>query len=65
MSISRALHCDPKTAQRDQLVRGMLELDGYTVVVVQSCHLDDPQAMRQHWESIAVAIGRGDLGAYQ
>ena len=34
--MSRGLHGDPKTAQRDQLIRGMLELDGYTVIVVQS-----------------------------
>ena len=46
--MSRGLHGDPKTAQRDQLIRGMLELDGYTVIVVQSRDLNDPQAVRQH-----------------
>ena len=59
--MSRGLHGDPKTAQRDQLIRGMLELDGYTVIVVQSRDLDDPQAVRQHLKNIAQAIGRGDL----
>jgi hypothetical protein len=59
--MSRGLHGDPKTAQRDQLIRSMLELDGYTVVVVQSRDLDDPQAVRQHLKSIAQAMGRGDL----
>ena len=59
--MSRGLHGDPKTAQRDQLIRGMLELDGYTVIVVQSRDLDDPQAVRQHLKNIAQAMGRSDL----
>ena len=59
--MSRGLHGDPKTARRDQLIRGMLELDGYTVVVVQSRDLDDPQAVRQHLKNLAQAIGRADL----
>jgi hypothetical protein len=59
--MSRGLHGDPKTAQRDKLIREMLELDGYTVVVVQSRDLDDAQAVRQHLKGIAQAMGRGDL----
>ncbi len=41
--MSRGLHGDPKTAQMDQLIRGMLELQGYKVIVVQSRDLDDPR----------------------
>ena len=59
--MSRGLHGDPKTAQRDQLIRGMLELDGYSVIVVQSRDLDDPQAVRLHLKNIAQAIGLNDL----
>jgi hypothetical protein len=59
--MSRNLHGDPKTAQRDQLIRQALELDGYSVIVIQSRDLDDPQAVRQHLRSIASAIGRDDL----
>ena len=59
--MSRGLHGDPKTAQRDQLIRGMLELDGYKVIVVQSRDLNDPQAVRQHLRNIAEAMGRADL----
>ncbi|MCY2995079.1 MAG: DEAD/DEAH box helicase [Planctomycetota bacterium] len=59
--MSRALHGDPKTAQRDQLIRQAVEFDGYTVIVVQSRDLDDPQAVRQHLRSIAQAMGRADL----
>jgi ATP-dependent helicase YprA (DUF1998 family) len=62
--MSRALHGDPKTAQRDQLIRGMLELDGYKVIVVQSRDLNDPQALRQHLRNIAQAIGRPDLPVF-
>ena len=39
----------------------MLELDGYTVIVVQSRDLNDPQAVRQHLRNIAQAMGRNDL----
>lgn len=59
--MSKALHGDPKTAQRDQLIRGMMELDGYTVIVVQSRDLGDAQAVRQHLRNIAQAIGKGEL----
>lgn len=45
---SRNLHGDPRTAQRDQLIRQMLELDGYTVIVIQSRDLDDPEAVGWH-----------------
>jgi hypothetical protein len=59
--MSRSLHGDPKTAQRHQLIRGMLELDGYKVIVVQSRDLNEPQAVRQHLRNIAEAMGRADL----
>ena len=61
--MSRGLHGDPKPA-RDQLIREMLELDGYTVIVVQSRDLNDPQAVRQHLRNIAQAIGRADLPVF-
>ncbi len=51
--MSRGLHGDPKTAQRDQLIWSMLEIDGYTVIGVQSRDLNDPQSVRQHLKSIA------------
>ena len=38
-----------------------MELDGYTVIVVQTRDLNDPQAVRQHLRNIAQAIGRDDL----
>jgi hypothetical protein len=61
--MSRHLHGDEKTAQRDQLIRQMLELDGYKVLVVQSRDLNDPQAVRMHLRNIARAIRRSDLAA--
>lgn len=62
--MSRSLHGDPKTAQRDLLIRQSLELDGYRVIVVQSRDLNDPQAVRQHVKNIAEAIGRPELGDF-
>ena len=59
--MSKALHGDPTTNQMDQYIRGMLEVLGYKVIVVQSQDLDDPQAVRQHLKSIAQALGRSDL----
>lgn len=56
--MSRALHGDPKTARRDQLTRDAMELDGYTVIVVQSRDLNDPEAMRHHLRMIATALGQ-------
>jgi len=61
--MSRNLHGDPKTAQRDQLIRQMLELDGYKVIVIQSRDLDDAQAVRQHLRNIAQAMGRDYLAS--
>lgn len=59
--MSRGLHGDPNVARKDQIIRQAVEVDGYTVIVVQSRDLDDPQAVRQHLRSIAQAMGRDDL----
>lgn len=59
--MSRSLHGDPRTAQRDQLIRQMLELDGYTVIVIQSRDLDDPEAVRRHLRNISTAISESDV----
>jgi hypothetical protein len=59
--MSRGLHGDPNVARKDQIIRQSLELDGYTVIVVQKRDLDDPQAVRLHLRNIAQAMGRDDL----
>jgi hypothetical protein len=59
--MSRGLHGDPNIAKKDHIIRAAIELDGYTVIVVQSRDLNDPQAVRQHLRNIAQAMGRGDL----
>jgi hypothetical protein len=59
--MSRGLHGDPNVARKDQIIRQAVELDGYTVIVVQRRDLDDPQAVRQHLKNIAQAMGRGDF----
>jgi hypothetical protein len=50
-----------KTVQRDHLIQGMVEPDGYTGIVVQSRDLNDPEAVRQHLLNIAEATGRSDF----
>ena len=59
--MSRGLHGDPNVAKKDHILRQAIELDGWTVIVVQSRDMNDPQAMRQHLRNIAQAMGRGDL----
>jgi hypothetical protein len=59
--MSRGLHGDPKTAMRDQIIRFALELDDYTVVVIQRRDLDDPVALRHHLKNIAIGISQPDL----
>ena len=59
--MSRNLHGDPKQAQKDQVIRQALELEGYKIIVVQSRDLDDPEAVRRHLKEIAEAIGRSEL----
>ncbi len=59
--MSRGLHGDPNVARKDQIIRQAVELDGYTVIVIQKRDLDDPQAVRQHLRNIAQAMGQDHL----
>jgi ATP-dependent helicase YprA (DUF1998 family) len=59
--MSRHLHGDPKTAQRDKIIREAMEMDGFTVIVLQAHDLHDPAIMIQHLKNIARAIGMADL----
>ena len=59
--MSKHLHGDPKTAQRDKIIRDSLEIDGYTVIVVRFHDLHDPIIMTEHLKNIAKAIGRPEL----
>jgi hypothetical protein len=59
--MSRGLHGDPNVARKDQIIRQAVELDGYTVIVVQRRDLDDPQAVRLHLRNIAQAMGETNL----
>ncbi|MBI2806633.1 MAG: DEAD/DEAH box helicase [Planctomycetes bacterium] len=62
--MSRGLHGDPNVARKDQIIRQAVELDGYTVIVVQSRDLDDPQAVRLHLRNIAQAMGETNLPVF-
>src|SRR5262245_26701664 len=56
--MSKGLHGDPKIAQKDQITRQALEFDSYTVIVIQSRDLNDPEALRHHLKNISQAIDR-------
>ena len=62
--MSKALHGDPTTNQMDQYIRGMLEVLGYKVIVVQSRPRRSPggsSASQEHRSSPwPVRSGRGD-----
>ncbi len=62
--MSRGLHGDPNVARKDQIIRQAVELDGYTVIVVQRRDLDDPQAVRLHLRNIAQAMGETNLPVF-
>jgi hypothetical protein len=57
--MSRRLHGDPNIARKDQIIRQSMELDGYTVIVIQKRVLDDPQAVRLHLRNIEKGIEGG------
>ena len=59
--MSRGLHGDPNVARKYKIIRQAVELDGYTVIVVQRRDLDDPQAVRFHLRNIAQAMGETNL----
>lgn len=57
----RGVHGDPNEAKKDNILRQAVKLDGWTVIVVQSRDLTDPQAVRQDLRNIAQAMGRNGL----
>jgi hypothetical protein len=61
--MSRGLHGGKDNQQMDQLLRQMLELSGYTVIIIQTKDLSDPEALRLHLRNLAQALHREDLVA--
>ena len=59
--MSRSLHGDPKRQKMDELLRNMMEINGYKVIIVQSKDLNDPEMMRNHLRHIAEAMRWADF----
>lgn len=55
--LSKGIHGDPVTAQKDAIIRGQLEDQGWTVVEIAASHLDDPMLINLAFRKIARAIG--------
>ena len=55
--LSKGIHGDPNTAQRDLIIRGQLEDQGWDVVEVAASHLDDSMLIKLAFRKIARALG--------
>ena len=59
--MSRRLHGNPKTAERDRQIRDWLRNSGYEVIEIQANQLDDPGAMTRHFRRLAGYLNRPQL----
>jgi Lhr-like helicase len=51
--LSKHLHGNPETAQRDNTIRAELRNQGHEVISITAHDLDDPQAMVRHFKRLA------------
>ncbi len=58
--LSRHLHGNPETAERDAQIRSWLQNKGYDVVEVAVHDLDDADAMARHFRRLARCLGMGE-----
>ncbi len=59
--LSKGIHGDPDTHQKDQMIRMQLESQGIDVIEIARSDLDDPEAMRLHYRRIAYKFSDTDL----
>ena len=57
--LSRHLHGNPETTERDTQIRGWLRNKGYDVVGIAVHDLDDEEAMARHFRRLARWLGMG------
>ena len=55
--LSRHLHGNPETAERDRAIRGWLRNHGYEVIEIPANELDDVDAMVRHFRRLASYLG--------
>lgn len=59
--MSRHLHGNPITAERDQRIRSWLRNNGYEVIEIAYTDLDDAGAMKRHFRRLAGYLGANEL----
>lgn len=59
--MSRHLHGNPDTADRDRRIRDTARTMGYEVIEIQATQLSDPGAMRKHFRRLARYLGDSAL----
>ena len=59
--LSRHLHGNPATAERDREIRSWLRNNGYEVIEIAANQLTDVDAMVRHLRRLAGYLGRQDL----
>ena len=59
--LSRHLHGNPETAERDRNIRSWLRNNGYEVIEISANEVDDEKAMVRHFKRLANYLGRPDL----
>ena len=59
--LSRHLHGNPETAERDREIRAWLRGQGYEVVEIAAVELDDEAAMVRHFRRLAGYLGMREL----
>lgn len=59
--LSRHLHGNPETAERDRSIRDWLRNHGYEVIEISANELDDEDAMVRHFRRLANYLGMQDV----
>ena len=59
--LSRHIHGNPATAERDRSIRDWLRNHGYDVIEIPANELDDVEAMVRHFRRLAGYLGMRDL----
>ena len=60
--LSRHLHGNPETAERDRAIRSWLRNNGHEVIEIAATDLHDQGAMTQHFRRLANYLGDRNLG---
>jgi hypothetical protein len=59
--LSRHIHGNPETAERDRIIRARLREDNWEVIVITAHELHDHAAMSKHFKTLARYLDLGDI----